>query len=78
MTISLLGWAATAVFAGSYFFRQAGTLKKLQAAAACLSIIYGVAMGPFQRSLQISSQGPPRCTRRFGDVPSGKMNGPRE
>ncbi len=45
MTISLLGWGATAVFAGSYFFRQAGMLKKLQAAAACLWIIYGVAIG---------------------------------
>jgi hypothetical protein len=45
MTISLLGWAATTVFAGSYFFRRAGTLKKLQAAAACLWIIYGVNLG---------------------------------
>lgn len=27
MTISLLGWAATAVFAGSYFFRQLGPAK---------------------------------------------------
>ena len=45
MTISLLGWAAAAVFAGSYFFRQTGTLKKVQAAAACLWIIYGVAIG---------------------------------
>ena len=45
MTTSLFGWAASAVFVGSYFFRQAGTLKKLQAAAACLWIIYGVALG---------------------------------
>jgi hypothetical protein len=45
MTISLLGWAAAAVFAGPYFFRQTGTLKKVQAAAACLWIIYGVAIG---------------------------------
>lgn len=36
MTISLLGWAAAAVFAGSYFFRQTGTMKKVQTAAACL------------------------------------------
>jgi hypothetical protein len=45
MTISLVGWAAAAVFAGSYFFRQAGALKKLQAAAACVWIIYGVDLG---------------------------------
>jgi hypothetical protein len=45
MTISLLGWAAAAVFAGSYFFRQTVTLKKVQGAAASLWIIYGVAIG---------------------------------
>jgi hypothetical protein len=39
---SLLGWLATAVTAGSYLSRQAAALKKIQAAAACIWIIYGV------------------------------------
>ena len=38
----LLGWPATAVTAGSYLSRQAATLKKVQAAGACIWIIYGV------------------------------------
>jgi hypothetical protein len=38
---SVLGWLATAVTAGSFLSRQAATLKRVQAAAACLWIIYG-------------------------------------
>jgi hypothetical protein len=45
MTISMLGWVATCVFSASYFFREASALRKIQAVAACLWIIYGVAMG---------------------------------
>jgi hypothetical protein len=45
MTISMLGWVATCVFAASYFFREASALRKIQAVAACLWIIYGVAIG---------------------------------
>ena len=45
MTVSMLGWVATAVFASSYFYSQAATLKKIQAAAACLWIVYGIAIG---------------------------------
>ncbi len=45
MTISMLGWVATAVFATSYLFRKAATLTKIQAAAACLWTIYGLAIG---------------------------------
>jgi hypothetical protein len=45
MTISMLGWVATSVFAASYFFREASALKRIQAVAACLWIIYGVAIG---------------------------------
>jgi hypothetical protein len=39
---SLLGWVATAVSAGSYFSRQEARLRKIQGAAACLWIIYGL------------------------------------
>jgi hypothetical protein len=45
MTIAVLGWVATAVFATSYFFRRASTLTKIQAAAACLWIVYGLKIG---------------------------------
>ena len=45
MTISMLGWVATCVFAASYFFREASALRRIQAVAACLWIIYGVAIG---------------------------------
>jgi len=36
------GWAATAVFAASYFFKQPGRLRLVQAAAASLWIVYGL------------------------------------
>jgi hypothetical protein len=45
MTIALFGWVATAVQTTSYFVPKASTLKKIQAAAACLWIAYGVKMG---------------------------------
>ena len=39
-----IGWVATAIFSASYFFRGAVTLRRLQAAAACLWIAYGFAI----------------------------------
>jgi hypothetical protein len=45
MTTSSLGWIATAIFAASYLFRQPAALRKMQAAAACLWIIYGITIG---------------------------------
>jgi hypothetical protein len=45
MTTSSLGWIATAIFAASYLFRQPAALRKMQAAAACLGIIYGITIG---------------------------------
>jgi hypothetical protein len=36
-----LGWAATLVFAGSYFCRRPQALRRLQAFAALLWITYG-------------------------------------
>jgi hypothetical protein len=41
MWLNALGWTATAFFASSYFFKQAAALRKIQAAAAVLWIIYG-------------------------------------
>jgi hypothetical protein len=42
--LSAIGWLATAVFSASYFFRAPVMLRCLQAAAACLWIVYGVAI----------------------------------
>jgi hypothetical protein len=41
------GWAATAVFSTSYFFRRPQALRRVQAAAACLWIAYGLALHAF-------------------------------
>jgi hypothetical protein len=40
----LVGWAATALFAVSYFCREPRTLRLTQAAAALLWLSYGVAL----------------------------------
>ena len=46
MTIlNSIGWVATAVFASSYFFRRAATLRKIQAGAALLWVVYGFLIG---------------------------------
>ncbi len=45
--LEAIGWVATAVFSSSYFFRQASTLRRIQAAAAGLWIIYGLAIHAF-------------------------------
>ena len=39
-----IGWTATAVFSSSYFFKQASTLRRIQAAAAALWVLYGIAI----------------------------------
>lgn len=40
--IQLLGWAATAVFVGSYFFARPSLLRGVQMLGALLWITYGV------------------------------------
>lgn len=44
MAINALGWLATAVFSVSYLTKGPATLRKVQAAAACLWILYGLAI----------------------------------
>ena len=41
MKLDWIGWAATAVFASSYCFRQPAALRKVQAGAALLWVAYG-------------------------------------
>jgi hypothetical protein len=45
--LNLIGWVATAVFSTSYFFRRPGALRRIQAAAACLWIVYGILLHAF-------------------------------
>ena len=42
MRLDWIGWIATALFAGSYFFKQPMALRKVQAGAALLWVVYGV------------------------------------
>lgn len=42
--IDAIGWVATAVFASSYFCRHASSLRRTQALAALLWLVYGVLM----------------------------------
>ena len=39
-----IGWAATAVFASSYFCREVANLRRVQALAATLWLAYGILM----------------------------------
>jgi hypothetical protein len=43
--VELLGWTATAVFVGSYFFSRASLLRSVQMIGALLWIIYGLLIG---------------------------------
>jgi hypothetical protein len=45
--LDTIGWIATAVFSSSYFFSQPSALRRIQAAAACLWIVYGVILHAF-------------------------------
>jgi hypothetical protein len=43
--LNSIGWVATAVFSSSYFCRQATTLRRIQALAALIWVIYGFLIG---------------------------------
>ena len=43
--IDALGWLATAVFVGSYFFTRPALLRGVQMGGAALWILYGVMIG---------------------------------
>jgi hypothetical protein len=44
MWLDALGWTATGIFSTSYFFRQPAALRKIQAGAALLWVVYGMAI----------------------------------
>jgi hypothetical protein len=45
MITACLGWIATAVFVGSYFFARPAVLRKVQMLGALLWITYGALIG---------------------------------
>jgi hypothetical protein len=42
MRLDWIGWVATAAFASSYLCKQPASLRRVQAAAASLWVIYGL------------------------------------
>lgn len=40
--VDLLGWCATTVFVGSYFFSKPEVLRRVQMAGALLWVVYGI------------------------------------
>lgn len=47
MKLEWVGWVATALFASSYFFKQPMALRRVQAGAASLWVIYGLIIHAF-------------------------------
>jgi hypothetical protein len=45
MTTEILGWIATTLFVGSYFFKRPALLRAVQLAGAALWIVYGAMIG---------------------------------
>lgn len=45
MTIDLIGWIATVIFAGSYLCKEPMMLRRVQALAACIWAAYGAVIG---------------------------------
>jgi hypothetical protein len=45
LLVEVLGWAATAVFVGSYFFKRPELLVLVQMAGAVMWVAYGLLMG---------------------------------
>lgn len=43
--LAWIGWVATAVFAGSYLCKDPAALRRIQAAAAVLWVVYGALIG---------------------------------
>ncbi len=44
MMLDTIGWLATGVFSASYLFRSGKALRRVQALAALLWIVYGIAI----------------------------------
>jgi hypothetical protein len=47
MRLDWIGWIATAVFGASYLFKEPSLLRRVQAGAALLWVIYGLIIHAF-------------------------------
>jgi hypothetical protein len=45
MSVEWVGWSATAIFAASYLSKNPTVLRRVQALAACLWVLYGAIIG---------------------------------
>src|SRR3982751_6000416 len=45
MNLEIMGWVATVLSVASYFFREPAVLRRVQAGASCIWIIYGLIIG---------------------------------
>ena len=45
MALDWIGWIATALFVGSYRCKDPGQLRRVQALAACIWVVYGAIIG---------------------------------
>ncbi|HWX55282.1 MAG TPA: YgjV family protein [Verrucomicrobiae bacterium] len=43
--LDTIGWTATAIFGCSYLFRKPSTLRRIQALAAVMWVVYGLLIG---------------------------------
>lgn len=43
----VVGWAATGVFVGSYFFTRAESIRRTQMAGALMWLVYGLLIGAY-------------------------------
>ena len=77
--IDLLGWAATAVFVGSYFFRRPDALRRIQMVGALMWVAYGLLMrAPPVVAANLLVIGAAAWTARRGLIGSGRVSpGPR-
>jgi hypothetical protein len=83
--LSWIGWVATAVFASSYLCKQPSTLRRVQAAAAVLWVVYGVLIHAAPVIVAnlivasvalVSSLGSWRGLRARGELPRGELATP--
>jgi hypothetical protein len=84
--IQFLGWAATAVFVGSYFFARPSLLRGVQMLGALLWITYGVLINaspvivanvwsfPLRRGLRFARCGRLVCLRLKVRRPAGSVS----
>ena len=71
--IEYLGWAATAVFVGSYLCTRSETLKRVQMAGALMWVAYGLLIGAtpvVAANLLVFAAAGWALTRRSGEEPT--------